>query len=165
MSLFPICRFSLATVLSLSVACTGAVDDPDDSESVHGAVAEEPADWGQSDPAVRCTYRMMREYMSRSQRAQGFSAHRTTRVGELRYFRPNDPNFLMIISGITGNLLGCMQDLELTLNEEWTTRQAGNHVARTLSDRDSRLVDVASDLRQIFDQRDEKEEAQAQAQP
>src|SRR5690606_23864539 len=79
----------------------------------------EPADWSQWSASVRCTYRQLKPHMSSAQTRGGYKANRTTRLSELDYFRPRDPNFGLIVDGLALNLVGCAEDTGAAYRGQW----------------------------------------------
>jgi predicted TIM-barrel fold metal-dependent hydrolase len=122
-------------------------------QAITGAVAEtnrDPADWSQWAPAVRCTYRMCRQYMSSAQVRGGYRANRTTRLSELTYFRPRDPNFGLLVDTLALNLVGCGEDQGAPFRDQWTRPHAVERVKSALEDGTMQLVEVAGLLDSIF---------------
>ncbi|MBW3533703.1 MAG: amidohydrolase [Gemmatimonadetes bacterium] len=111
----------------------------------------EPADWSQKSRSVRCTYRQCRAFMTPGQVRGGYLANRTTRLAELTYFRPQDPNFALVVDGLALNLVGCAEDTGAPYRESWTRAAAVERVMAVLRTGDSRLVDVAGLLDSMFD--------------
>jgi predicted TIM-barrel fold metal-dependent hydrolase len=110
----------------------------------------EPADWSQWAPAVRCTYRICREYMTKAQVRGGYLANRTTRLNELSYYRPRDPNFGLLVDALAMNLVGCAEDLHAPYRDGWSRRDAVERLKRAAEDGGMRLVNVAGLIDSIF---------------
>ena len=111
----------------------------------------EPADWHQRAQAVRCTYRICREYMSKAQVRGGYLANRTTQLKELKYFRPRDPNFILLVDGLALNLIGCGEDTSAPFREGWTRKTAVDRMKDALEEGTMRLVDVAGMMDSMFE--------------
>jgi predicted TIM-barrel fold metal-dependent hydrolase len=121
-------------------------------EAVGGSfeAGREPADWSQWSRSVRCTYRQLKPHMTSGQTRGGYSANRTTRLSELDYFRPRDPNFGLIIDGVALNLVGCAEDSAVAYRGGWMRHSAMERIKDVLRAGDLRLVDVAGLLDAMF---------------
>jgi hypothetical protein len=122
-------------------------------QEITGAVSatkRDPADWSQWAPAVRCTYRMCKQYMSSAQVRGGYRANRTTRLSELTYYRPRDPNFGLLVDTLALNLVGCSEDQGAPFREQWTRPHAVERVKSALEDGTMQLVELAGLLDSIF---------------
>src|SRR5690606_18644268 len=112
--------------------------------------AREPADWSQWSPSVRCTYRQCKPHMNNAQIRGGYRANRTTRLSELSYFRPRDPNFGLIVDGLALNLVGSAEDTGAPYRGRWARAAAVERMKDVLRAGDFRLVDVAGLLDSMF---------------
>lgn len=110
----------------------------------------DPADWNQRAHAVRCTYRMCREHMSSSQSRGGYRGNRTTRLDELGYYRPRDPNFHLLVDALALNLIGCGEDTGVEYRDEWSRGAAVERMKAVLEAGSMRLVDVAGLMDSMF---------------
>lgn len=113
-------------------------------------IGRDAADWRQDAPAVRCTYRIAREYMSSGQVRGGYRANRTTRLNELTYFRPRDPNFGLLIDAFALNLIGCCEDTGAPFRDGWARRPAVDRVKSAVREGSMQLLDLAGLLDSIF---------------
>jgi predicted TIM-barrel fold metal-dependent hydrolase len=110
----------------------------------------DPADWQQHMGAVRCTYRMCREHMSKAQVRGGYLANRTTRLNELTYYRPRDPNFSLLVDRLALNLVGAGEDTGAKYRDGWTRKRAVERVKAVVAEGSMRLVGMAGLLDSIF---------------
>ena len=110
------------------------------------------ADWNQWSHAVRCTYRECKHWMNDAQKRGGYRANRTTQLKELKYFRPGDPNFGVIVDGIALNLIGRCKDMpNAKYRESWNDNTAIERSKSVFRTGDQRLVDVAGLLDSMFE--------------
>jgi predicted TIM-barrel fold metal-dependent hydrolase len=114
-------------------------------------ITRDTADWRQDAQAVRCTYRIAREYMSSGQLRGGYRANRTTRLNELTYFRPRDPNIGLLVDAFALNLIGCCEDTQAPFRDGWARRSAVDRVKVALKEGSMQLVDLAGLLDSIFE--------------
>lgn len=110
----------------------------------------DPADWNQRAHAVRCTYRMCREHMSSAQVRGGYRSNRTTRLDELRYFRPRDPNFPLLVEALALNLVGCGEDMGAEYRDGWDRNAAMERTKAVLQDGSAQLVALAGLMDSMF---------------
>jgi hypothetical protein len=88
--------------------------------------------------------------MSSAQVRGGYRANRTTRLSELTYYRPRDPNFGLLVDTLALNLVGCSEDQGAPFREQWTRPHAVERVKSALEDGTMQLVELAGLLDSIF---------------
>lgn len=129
-----------ATPASWLVEATGQVFQP----------AREPADWNKDALAVRVTYLECKRFMTDAQQRSGYRPNRSTRLSELTYFRPRDPNFGLLVDQFAMGFVGRGEDWGGAYREGWTRNAAVGRLKEVVRAGQMTFSEVAGLLDSIF---------------
>lgn len=114
-------------------------------------VEREAANWGSHRAPSRCVFQWAKPHMSSAQKRGGYAGNATTRLRELGYFRPRDPNFGMICAGMTQRLgARCLRDAR-GFSPGWDTGTAASRLEEVFRRGEKELLELAALVDLIFD--------------
>jgi predicted TIM-barrel fold metal-dependent hydrolase len=112
--------------------------------------AREPASWTKDAYAVRVTYLECKRFMTEAQKRAGYRPNRDTRLSDLTYFRPRDPNFPLLVEQFAMGFVGRSEDWGGTYRDGWTKDAAVERLKEATREGRLRFVGVAGLLDSIF---------------